>query len=257
MDALLWSSTQREVWEDEYFVFNQEKDGDKDLSRVSKHFYRIKQLSHGRRSFIDENSRAPVTFAHVLRQVIMEHEHYLGYKMPVNEYRDLLHFVEQFISAFHGFRVLVFTPYPFPLLQMTRAFLFFWVYTLPMVLLKDYRLWSSLLIVVLVSFGFIGIEYVSMSLDDPFGDDTNDVDEHGMSLLVYEDIYLALYRTDGPDAAVGLRDRVLERYKQGRELDCYRDDLKGYDIWEAPDWWFESNEQYESESASLGSNMQV
>lgn len=54
---------------------------------------------------------------------------------------------------------------------MTRAFLFLWVYTLPMVLLKDYRLWSSTLIVVLVTIGFIGIEYVSMALDDPFGDD--------------------------------------------------------------------------------------
>ena len=49
-----------------------------------------------------------------------------------------------------------------------------------MVLLKDYRVWTSLLIVVLVTFGFVGIEYVSIALDDPFGDDTNDVDEHGM-----------------------------------------------------------------------------
>eukprot|EP00579_Thalassiosira_antarctica_P001157 CAMPEP_0201868734 /NCGR_PEP_ID=MMETSP0902-20130614/2500_1 /ASSEMBLY_ACC=CAM_ASM_000551 /TAXON_ID=420261 /ORGANISM="Thalassiosira antarctica, Strain CCMP982" /LENGTH=459 /DNA_ID=CAMNT_0048394107 /DNA_START=217 /DNA_END=1593 /DNA_ORIENTATION=- len=242
MDALLWSSTEREKWEDEYFKFNREQDGDKEDSRVSKHFLLMKQLSHGRRSFIDENFRAPVNFAHILRQVIMEHPHYLGYTMPTNEYRDLLRFVENFINAFHGFRVLVFTPYPFPLLQMTRAVLFFWVYTLPMVLLKDYRLWSSILIVILVTFGFIGVEYVSMSLDDPFGDDTNDVDEHGMSLLVYEDIYLAIYRTDGPDAAVSLRDRVLDRYRQGRELDCYRDDLKGYDIWEAPEWWFEQKQ---------------
>ena len=63
----------------------------------------------------------------------------------------------------------------FQLVQMTRGFLFFWVYTLPLVLLVDYRLWSSLLIVILVTFGFVGIEYVSMALDDPFGDDTNDV----------------------------------------------------------------------------------
>ena len=183
---------------------------------------------------IDENFRAPITMAHVLRQVIMEHPQALGFKMPVNEYRDLLNFVSIFLDAFHEFRVLVFTPYPFPLVQMTRAFLFVWVYTLPMVLLKEYRLWSSLLIVLLVSFGFVGIEYVSMALDDPFGDDTNDVDEHGMALLVYEDIYQAIYRTDGAEAAFALRDRVLRRYEQGRGLDCYRDDLKGFEIWEAP-----------------------
>lgn len=49
-----------------------------------------------------------------------------------------------------------------------------------------------------------------------------------MALLVYEDIYLAIYRTDGPAAAFELRERVLERYKAGRGLDCYRNDLKSF-----------------------------
>lgn len=241
MDALLWSSTEREKWEDEYFQYrgggggkNGEEEDDDDDDNVSEHFLRFRKLSHGRRSFIDENFRAPITFAHVLRQTIMQHPEALGYKMAVNEYRDLLGLVGQFLDAFHGFRVLVFTPYPFPLVQMTRAFLLVWVYTLPMVLLKEYRLWSSLLIVLLVTFGFVGIEYVSMALDDPTGDDTNDIDEHGMALLVYEDVYLAIYRTDGPQAAFSLQERVLARYKKGRALDCYRDDLKGYTIWEPP-----------------------
>lgn len=156
MDALLWSSTEREQWEEEYFKYKKE-DGD---GPVSEHFFEFKQLTHGRRSMIDENFRAPITFQHILRRTIMEHPDYLGYKMAVNEYRDLLGFVSTFDQAFHEFRVLVFTPYPFPLVQMTRVFLFFFVYTLPMVLLKDYRLWSSILIVLLVSIGFIGVEYV-------------------------------------------------------------------------------------------------
>ncbi|CAB9497941.1 Bestrophin, RFP-TM, chloride channel [Seminavis robusta] len=231
MDALLWSSTERDTWEEEYFNLSQDT---ADIESVSDHFLRFRKLSHGRRSRIDENMRAPITLNHVLKQTIMTHPHYLGCKMAVNEYRDLLMFTQQFQQAFHEFRVLIFTPYPFPLVQMTRACVFFWVYTLPLVLLKEYRLWSSLLIVLLVSFGFMGIEYVSIALDDPFGDDTNDVDEHGMALLVYEDIYLSIYRTDGPASAVQLRERVLSRYKQGRGLDCYRDDLKGYDIWEPP-----------------------
>ena len=63
------------------------------------------------------------------------------------------------------------------------------------------------------------------------GDDTNDIDEHGMALLVYEDIYMALYRTDGPNSAMELRERVLKRYRVGRAIDCYRADLKGDDIW--------------------------
>jgi predicted membrane chloride channel (bestrophin family) len=230
MDCLLWSSTEREKWGEEYYKYKPTQDKNRD--DVSEHFFRFRSLSHGRRSNIDENFRAPISFSHVLRQVIMQHPEYLGYKMPVNEYRDLIIFVSKYLESFHGFRVLIFTPYPFPLVQMTRAFLFFWVYSLPLVLLNEYRLENSLLIVTLVTFGFIGVEYVSMALDDPFGDDTNDVDEHGMALLVYEDIYLTIYRTDGPEAAMELRERVLARYKQGRGLDCYRDDLKGYDFWE-------------------------
>lgn len=264
MDALLWSSTERDHWEEEYYCgdrhysivpnshfgpppppfhhkgsnHTEETDPDEPFdtenvpSSISQHFWQFRNLTHGRRSMIDENFRAPITFGHLLRTTIMQHPEALGLRMPVNEYRDLVLLVGTFIEAFHGFRVLIFTPYPFPLVQMTRAFLFVWVYTLPMVLLKEYRVWSSLLIVLFVSFGFVGIEYVSMALDDPFGDETNDVDEHGMALLVYEDIYLALYRTDGYTAAVSLRERVLERYRQGRGLDCYRNDLEGYDLWE-------------------------
>ena len=234
MDALLWSSTERQAWEKEYFQYDPIADGHDNPKHVSKHFFRMCQLTHGRRSRIDEHFRAPIALAHQLRQTIMQHPQYLGYKMPVNEYRDLLNFVTIFMSAFHEFRVLTFTPYPFALVQMTRTFLLFWVYSLPLVLLKEYRFWSTILIVTFVTLGFIGVEYVSMALDDPFGDDTNDVDEHGMALLVYEDIYMALYKTDGYSAAKRLREAVLSEYKRGRGLHCYREALKGYDFWETP-----------------------
>ena len=277
MDALLWASTVRHEWEEEYYAYQltpettsiknvpstssteDEEDEEKanlirpgggtvgESDEVSEHFFRFRNLTHGRRSRVDEHFRAPITFMHILRNVIMDHPQYLNYKMAVNEYRDLLDFVTKFDTAFHGFRVLVFTPYPFPLVQMTRAFLFFWVYTLPLVLLDDYRLPSTLLIVIVTTFGFIGIEYVSMALEDPIADATNDIDEHGMALLVYEDIYMALYRTDGPEAAEALRGRILARYKKGRALDCFREDMKGEELWEpayarherlgpCPDW---------------------
>lgn len=237
MDTLLWSSTERHQWEDEYFRY---KKSDGDPENVSKHFFRFCHLTHGRRSMIDENFRAPISLAHSLRHMIMLHPTYLGYTMPVNEYRDLLLFVTKFTEAFHEFRVMTFTPYPFALLQMTRTFLLFWVYSLPLVLLKEYRFASTVLIITFVTLGFIGVEYVSMALDDPFGDDTNDVDEHGMALLVYEDIYMSLYRTDGYAAAKGLREAVVSEYKHGRGLDCYRDDMKGYDFWELQRWGEES-----------------
>ena len=107
-------------------------------------------------------------------------------------------------------------------------FLFFWVYSLPLVLVDqmgDFP--STILMVFLITFGFIGIEYVSMTLDDPFGHDLNDVDQMGMAELVYEDVYLAIYRVDGLEAAREVKNRVLERYALGRGLDCCKYEVRG------------------------------
>ena len=53
-------------------------------------------------------------FEYALREVIMSHPDFLGYTLHANEYRDLVLLVSEFNRAFHGFRVLTFTPYPFP-----------------------------------------------------------------------------------------------------------------------------------------------
>mmetsp|Transcript_512 Transcript_512/g.843 ORF Transcript_512/g.843 Transcript_512/m.843 type:complete len:392 (+) Transcript_512:97-1272(+) len=224
MDALHWSSTQKSLWEDlpeEIQPLPQEH-----------HVRRVRQYLHGPRTLVDENFRAPVLLSYNLREKIMRHEEPLGYKLPVNEYRDLLHFVTSFVTAFHGFRVLVFTPYPFPLVQMTRIFLFFWVYSLPLVLLCQLEsLGDTILLIFFMTFGFLGIEYVSMTLDDPFGDDPNDFDDAGMAEIVYEDIYAFLYKCDGADVAIALRDRIVKRYQQGSALDNYRKDVRQDRFW--------------------------
>jgi Bestrophin, RFP-TM, chloride channel len=176
MDALLWSSSEKPAWIEEYYqddddddeedgedgdrVINnnrsletsstteeeddEDDDDDDDMNGDSReedierqqqqqqingdatndcadvtmsssdHFQRFRYLTHGRRSQIDEHFRAPITRMHILKTTIMAHPLYLGYKLPVNEYRDLVLLVSEFDDTFHGFRVLVFTPYPFP-----------------------------------------------------------------------------------------------------------------------------------------------
>ena len=169
MDTLRWSSEALEKWEHEY--------APKDRASV-----RLTALSHGDRTLIDEYFRAPIMFSHILREKIMAHPDALGYQLHANEYRDLCHFVTSFNKAFHGFRVLIFTPYPFPLVQMTRIFLFFWVYSLPLVLLTELQsVPQTVVMATFITFGFVGTEYVSMTLDDPFGSDDNDIDEEGMA----------------------------------------------------------------------------
>jgi len=228
MDTLRWSSEDRDHWERPY----QPRKSSSHSSHRAMISAELAQLAHGSRTEADENFRAPLLFSFLLREVVMKHPVALGYKMPVNEYRDLMGFITSFNQAFHGFRSIIFTPYPFPLVQMSRIVLFFWVYSMPLVLLNPlHNLLETVIIIFMATFGFIGTEYVSVTLDDPFGRDSNDFDKEGMAELVYEDIYLTIYRTDGPEAAKALRDRVLSRYQRGRSLDCFRSDLNG-SIWE-------------------------
>jgi hypothetical protein len=96
MDALRWSSEHIEHWDQSY-------ETDTDQTR------RMSSLAHGERTIMEETFKAPTMFSHLLREKIMQHPDYLGYTMPVNEYRDLCMFVTSFNKAFHRFRVLVFT----------------------------------------------------------------------------------------------------------------------------------------------------
>lgn len=132
----------------------------------------ISKFSHGERTMADENYRAPIVLAYNLREAILKQRNgeYLEKRMHVNEELKLLGFVSDFITAFHGLKKLITTPFPFPLVQMTRTFLFFWVFSLPLVLVHAINQPIQVMIIMFfVCFGFLGLEYISIELDDPFG----------------------------------------------------------------------------------------
>ena len=65
---------------------------------------------------------------------------------------------------------LVTTQLPFPLVQMGRTFLLFYIFTLPFALLSDISSpYVHLLVIFFVTYGFVGLEIVAVELDDPFG----------------------------------------------------------------------------------------
>eukprot|EP00592_Proboscia_alata_P013456 CAMPEP_0194388840 /NCGR_PEP_ID=MMETSP0174-20130528/100610_1 /TAXON_ID=216777 /ORGANISM="Proboscia alata, Strain PI-D3" /LENGTH=183 /DNA_ID=CAMNT_0039180491 /DNA_START=732 /DNA_END=1283 /DNA_ORIENTATION=- len=76
---------------------------------------------------------------------------------------------------------LVSTPIPFALVQMGRTFLFLYVFSVPFVLLGVIEeMLSGLLFVFFLTYGFMGLEFVSMELYDPFGDLRNGLNIAGM-----------------------------------------------------------------------------
>merc|ERR1719464_588649 len=118
--------------------------------------------------------------------------------MHVNKELRLLLFSSQFVTAYHGLMSLITTPFPFPLVQMARTFLFVWVFSLPFVLAKSIeKRFDLLLVICIITYGFVGLEYVSIELDDPFGDDPNDFDDLKMVHVVFEDIYAIINEVNG------------------------------------------------------------
>lgn len=82
-------------------------------------------LRHGPRTLEDENMRAPLVWAfnlrHKLLDVRVKKDILVVYALHANEQAKLLAVVGEFISAYHGLRKLINTPFPFPLVQMCRT----------------------------------------------------------------------------------------------------------------------------------------
>ena len=94
---------------------------------------------------------------------------------------DLLH---EFTISYRNLLRIASSPLPFVLVQMGRTFIFVWTLSLPFVLTgKDFvqEFPSVFCFVILLTYGFLGLEFVSRILSNPFGDEVkNDLNIRGM-----------------------------------------------------------------------------
>ena len=66
------------------------------------------------------------------------------------------------------------TPLPFQLVQMSRTFLFLWTFTIPLVLRGFVEeMYSAMIFVFFLTYGFVGLELISTSLMNPFENEGN------------------------------------------------------------------------------------
>lgn len=100
-----------------------------------------------------------------------------GHDVQLLERIQLLTKLGEFVTDYREILDLASTPLPFSLIQMGRAFLFIWTFSMPLVLrqgpFKD--IWSALIFLFFLTYGFIGLELVAMQLATPFGDGPNDI----------------------------------------------------------------------------------
>lgn len=154
----------------------------------------------------DNNERSPYILAMFIRSTIASNVEFLETPLHVNKELRLYSFVSDFITAYNNLMKLVNTQFPFPLAQMNRTFVFIWAYTLPWVLYHDEISVPPLIVLVFfITYAFVGLEFVSIELDDPYGDDPNDLDILGLAKTVFEDIYICIYDCDGEESAKGLK----------------------------------------------------
>lgn len=90
---------------------------------------------------------------------------------------QLLTKLGEYVSDYRQLLDLASTPLPFSLIQMGRAFLFLWTFSMPLVLREGpfSDVLSAGIFLFFLTYGFVGLELVAMQLATPFGDSPNDV----------------------------------------------------------------------------------
>ena len=169
-----------------------------------------RKYASGILSDAEESMRVPIRLAYLLRKAVVMQRKVLGKdEISASHELRLLGHVDGFMTGFYGIRKFLTTPTPFPLIQMARWFLFLYVFTVPFVLLNDDDGdFAHCFEVFLITYGFFGLEAVSMELDNPFGDDANDFSSYGMACTAYEDTFKVLEDIDGQTWSDKLRKRM-------------------------------------------------
>eukprot|EP00581_Thalassiosira_minuscula_P012133 CAMPEP_0183711598 /NCGR_PEP_ID=MMETSP0737-20130205/7070_1 /TAXON_ID=385413 /ORGANISM="Thalassiosira miniscula, Strain CCMP1093" /LENGTH=374 /DNA_ID=CAMNT_0025940155 /DNA_START=113 /DNA_END=1237 /DNA_ORIENTATION=+ len=159
----------------------------------------------------EKNMRVPIQISYLLKKTIHSQGKKLQKPMEYVLENKLMASVDGFLSGYYGMRQFMTTPVPFPLVQMSRTFLFAYVFTIPFAMVGDR---SSVLahcfVVFLLTFGFVGLELVAIEMDNPFGEDDNDFNNGALAEVACEDTYMTVADVDGAEWANKLRRRMYD-----------------------------------------------
>lgn len=162
------------------------------------------------------NERSPLVLALFLRSLIASHIHTITPPLEDPQETCLHDITNNFISAYADLMAQISTPQPFPMVQMTRTFLFAYVFTLPFVLANAITQAPALIFMTFfITYGLIGLELSNIEMDDPFGTDPNDFNVEAIARNAYRDILVLIHDIDGDEAAAKVRKSLSESIKEG------------------------------------------
>ena len=82
--------------------------------------------------------------------------------------------VQRLVDALGSCERIHATPLPFVYVVHLRRTLIWYCFSLPLALVQTYG-WGTTVVVALVAYTFFGIEEIGVEIEDPFGNDANDL----------------------------------------------------------------------------------
>eukprot|EP00548_Thalassiothrix_antarctica_P000828 CAMPEP_0194147076 /NCGR_PEP_ID=MMETSP0152-20130528/22509_1 /TAXON_ID=1049557 /ORGANISM="Thalassiothrix antarctica, Strain L6-D1" /LENGTH=375 /DNA_ID=CAMNT_0038847765 /DNA_START=70 /DNA_END=1197 /DNA_ORIENTATION=- len=161
----------------------------------------------------EENMRVPIRLALLLRKQIMSQSKKLEQPLIGAEENRMLGTVDAIMNAYYEVRGFLTAPFPFPLVQMSRTFLFVYLFTIPFAFLNDVtNPIGHYIVIFFITYGYLGLEFTAIELDDPFGDDDNDFNNSRLCCFSFEDMYLTILDIDGEEWT----DKLRKRFNGGK-----------------------------------------
>merc|ERR1719215_1194500 len=96
--------------------------------------------------------------------------------------------------------MVISTPIPFPYVHLCKALLLFFLITLPVVMNPKQGIFACVVLPSCVSMSLLGIDAIASELENPFGDDDNDLDFNG-AITQFESECLKLLEIAGDTKA--------------------------------------------------------
>uniref|UniRef100_A0A7S2LR46 Bestrophin homolog n=1 Tax=Leptocylindrus danicus TaxID=163516 RepID=A0A7S2LR46_9STRA len=153
-------------------------------------FHKDRKLKYLESTDTRKGYTASITqISHQLQDMIVQQKDYLEKPMLIQKELKLHESISDFMTDINELAKISATPYPFPTTQMTRILLFVWMFTLPFALVNNAEdQYSTPILMFFITYGFFGLEFVAIELDDPFGTDPNDLEMSKLSTQIIDGI---------------------------------------------------------------------
>ena len=159
-------------------------------------------LTLDERTILKSKKRRPLVAIAWLTKALVEL--YQEKRITHMQYESMNQNIRGLIEGFNGVDKVHAVQVPFPYAQMLIIFLGIYCFTIPFMFVQDFG-WLAVVPSCVITLAFFGINEVAIEIEDPFGDDDNDLPVDKMGDALYEDLNMYMEMS-------GVSTKVLRQY---------------------------------------------